>query len=149
MFREQIAADPEIQELIRIIAQGWPEKKHCPPAVRPYYDERRELIESQGLVFRGEQLVVPRSLRKDMLNQIHSSHVGIGGCIRRAREILYWPGMSAEIRDFVSRCSTCQTYRPAQAREELNPHDLPSRRVRDIHSQTVKRKMLSKRVQDC
>ena len=79
------------------------------------------------MVFRGEQLVVPRSLRKDMLNQIHSSHVGIGGCIRRGREILYWPGMSVEVRDFVSRCSTCQTCRPAQAREELNPHDLPSR----------------------
>ena len=97
VFQEQIAADPEIQELIRVIAQGWPEKKHCPPAVRPYYDERSELIESQGLVFRGKKLVVPRSLPKDTLNQIHSSHIGIGGCICRAREILYWPGMSVEI----------------------------------------------------
>ena len=35
--------------------------------------------------------------------------------------------MSAKIRDFASRCSTCQTYRPAQVREELNPLDLPSR----------------------
>ena len=35
--------------------------------------------------------------------------------------------MSAEICDFVSRYSTCQTYRPTQAREELNPHNLPSR----------------------
>ena len=35
--------------------------------------------------------------------------------------------MSAEIRDFVSRCTICQTYRPQQAREELQPHELPSR----------------------
>ena len=35
--------------------------------------------------------------------------------------------MSAEIRDFVSRCTICQIYRPAQAREELQPHKLPSR----------------------
>ena len=35
--------------------------------------------------------------------------------------------MSAEIRDFVSRCTICQTYRPEQAREELQPHELPSR----------------------
>lgn len=87
-----------------------------------------ELIESQGLVFRGEQLVVPLSLRKDMLNQLHSSHIGTGGCVRRAREILlYWPRMSAEIRDFVSRCTICQTYRPEQARKELQSHELPSR----------------------
>ena len=62
-----------------------------------------------------------------MLTQLYSSHIGIGGCVRRAREILYWPRMSAEIRDFVLRCTICQTYRPAQAREELQPHELSSR----------------------
>ena len=56
-----------------MIKQSWPDKKKCLPAVQPYYDERGELIESQGLVFRGEQLVVPLSLRKDMLNQLHSN----------------------------------------------------------------------------
>ena len=93
VFREQIAADGDIQELLRVIKPGWPDKKKCPPAVQPYYDERSELVESQGLVFRGEQLVVPLSLLKDMLIQLHRSHIGTGGCVRRAREILYWPRM--------------------------------------------------------
>ena len=35
--------------------------------------------------------------------------------------------MSAEIRYFVSRCPICQTYRPAQASKELQPHELPWR----------------------
>ena len=47
--------------------------------------------------------------------------------MRRAREVLYWPGMSAEVRDYGSRCSTCQTFMPAQRREPLHPHELPSR----------------------
>ena len=68
IFWQRVAEDADIQELIRVIKQGWPDKKKCPPAVQPYYDERGELIESQGLVFHGEQLVVPQSLRKDMLN---------------------------------------------------------------------------------
>ena len=85
MFREQVAAEPEIQELIQVVVQGWPEKKHCLPAVRPYYDERSELIECQGLVFCGEQLVVRRLLHNDMLNQIHSSHIGIESCICHSR----------------------------------------------------------------
>ena len=59
-----------------------------------------------------------------MLTQLQSSHIGIEGCVRCAREILYWPRMSAEIRDFVSRCTICQTHPPAQAREELQPHPL-------------------------
>ena len=132
VFWQRVAEDADIQDLIRVIKQSWPDKKKYPPppaAVQPYYDVRGELIESQGLVFRGEQLVVPLSLRKDMLNQLHSmrSHVGTGGCVRRALEILYWPRMSAEIRDLVSRCTICQTYRPEQAREELQPHQRPSR----------------------
>ena len=98
-----------------------------PPAVQTYYDKRNELIKSQGLVFRGKQLVLPLSLRKDMPTQLHSSHIGFGGCVRCAHEILYWPRMSAEIRDFVSRCPIYQTYRPAQTRKELQPHELPLR----------------------
>ena len=54
MFCEQAAADADIQELSRIIKQGWPDKKKCLPAVCPYYDERGELLESRGLVFRRE-----------------------------------------------------------------------------------------------
>ena len=105
---------------------AWQEK--VPPPVQPYYDERGELIESQGLVFRGEQLVVPLSLRKDMLNQLHSSHISTGGCVRHVREILYWPQMGAEIRDSVSRCTICQTYRrnrPARSFSHTSyPHAL-------------------------
>ena len=55
-FHEQVAADPDIQELIRVIKQGWPDRKKCPPAVCPYYDEPSELIESHGLVFVGNSL---------------------------------------------------------------------------------------------
>ena len=54
IFKEHVAADPEIQGLISVIKQGWPAKKRCPPLVRPYYDERCKLIESEGLVFLGE-----------------------------------------------------------------------------------------------
>ena len=126
-FREQVAADNETQALIPIIQHGWPAKAQCPQAALPYYDERSCLIEAEGLVYRGEQIVVPRSLRKDMLQQIHSSHIGTGGCVRRAKEVLYWPGMSADVRDIVSRCSTCQTFAPQQCREPLQPHELTSR----------------------
>lgn len=41
-----------------------------PPAIQSYYDEPSELIESQGLVLRGEQLVVPLSFEKDKGYQV-------------------------------------------------------------------------------
>ena len=51
-----------------------------------------------GLVFFGERRVVPTSLRKEMLHQIHRSPIGIEGCLRRAREVIYWPRMNAEVK---------------------------------------------------
>ena len=62
-----------------------------------------------------------------MLRQIHRSHIGIEGCLRRAREVLYWPLMNSEVKDFVSKCSICQSYQPDQCREELQPYPIPSR----------------------
>ena len=79
-FRYKVAIDDETQGLIKIIRQGWPARAHYPSAALPYYNERNSLIEADGLVYRCKQLVVPRSLRKDMLMQIHNSHIGMGGC---------------------------------------------------------------------
>ncbi len=62
-----------------------------------------------------------------MLTQIHRSHIGIEGCLRRAREVLYWPLMNAEVKDLVSKCPTCQAHQPAQCREELKPYPIPFR----------------------
>ena len=31
--------------------------------------------------------------------------------------MLYWPGMRGDVKDYVSRCSTCQTFTPEQCRE--------------------------------
>ena len=44
-----------------------------------------------------------------MLKEIHRSHIGIGGCLRRAQELLYWPRINAEVKDYVSKCSVCQS----------------------------------------
>ena len=60
--------------------------------------KRSELIVDNGLAFARERLVVPISMRKEMLTQIHRSHIGIEGCLWRAREVLYWPLMNAEVK---------------------------------------------------
>ena len=71
--------------------------------------------------------MVPSKLRPDMLKQIHRSHIGIGGCLRRAREHLDWPRMNAEVKSYVSKCSVCQSYQPEQCKEEMRPHEMPTR----------------------
>lgn len=127
-FRRETANDTVMQGLITSIKSGWaPSKKECDPKLTPYYDLRSELVEDKGIVFLGERLVVPTSMRKEMLNQIHRSHIGMEGCLRRAREVLYWPLMNAEVKDFISKCPVCQSYKPDQCREDMHPYPVPSR----------------------
>ncbi|KAL9978343.1 hypothetical protein ACROYT_G015844 [Oculina patagonica] len=127
-FRRETSNDAVLQSLIASIKSGWASsKKQCDPVLTPYYDKRSELVEDKGLIFLGERLVVPTSLRKEMLKQIHRSHIGIEGCLRRAREVLYWPLMNAEVKDFISKCSICQSHKPDQCREDMQPYPVPPR----------------------
>ena len=72
-----------------------------------YWDVRDELSELNGIILRGERIVIPTFIRKDMLERIHQGHMGIEKFRRRARDVLYWPRMSSEIQDKISRRSVC------------------------------------------
>lgn len=121
-------SDESFRVLTRVIRQGWPETRNeVPPEARPYFNVRDELSVQDSLIFRGERVLVPKLLRKDMVERIHSSHIGAEGCLRRARECLYWPGMSAEIKDRVSSCDICRSCDNRQSKETLCPHEVPDR----------------------
>ena len=59
------------------------------------------------ILFKGSQIVLLTVLRREMLLKIHEGHLGVESCLRRARELFYWPRMSSEIKDYVSNCSVC------------------------------------------
>jgi len=66
-------------------------------------------------------------MRSDIIKQIHSCHFGIEACVRRARDILYWPGMQSDIRQAVKQCKICNEYKPEQARQPMISHPVPDR----------------------
>ena len=39
-----------------------------------------------------------------MLVKLHESHFGVEKTRNLAKDIMYWPGMSAQIEDYVSKC---------------------------------------------
>jgi len=43
-----------------------------------------------GLVYKGQRVVVPRGAREEILNRLHSSHIGVNGCLRRAKECVFY-----------------------------------------------------------
>ena len=73
------AADDPVQQMLRaVIIQGWPENRaDVPESVQPYFDVRDSLTIQDELVFKGQLLVVPTVMRKQMMEEIHATHIGI------------------------------------------------------------------------
>ena len=79
------------------------------------------------LRFRGSQVIVPKALRSDFIKQIHSGHLGMEACVRRARDILYWPGMQSDVRQSVTQCSICNEHKPEQSGQPMISYPTPDR----------------------
>lgn len=127
-LRKETDADESLQMLKAVIQQGWPEKRDdLPGQLHPYFSIRCEMSVQDGLVFKGERVVVPRSLRSDMKQRIHSSHVGTQACLRRAQESLYWPGMASELKEYIATCETCRRYETSQQKETFMGQEVPAR----------------------
>ena len=125
-IRRSTAADSALQKIRECVENGWfTSRLHLPFGVVPYYSVQSEISYQDGLIFKARRIVVPQVLQEDIIKLLHSSHLGIEGCLRRA-EILYWPKMSSQMRDLVSRCSMCNTYQPKQSKEPLISHETPT-----------------------
>ena len=92
--------DGNLMTLADVIANGWPEDKtQVPPNVRDYWPYRDELAVQDGIIYRGTRVLIPTAMRPQMLEKTHSAHLGAQGCMRLARDTLYWPSIDHDIKD--------------------------------------------------
>lgn len=118
----------ELQGLytVTVIINGWPDTKNeTPVSVRDYWTSRSELSVMDGVIFKGMRIVIPPTLRSNMLSLIHKYHLGIVKCKQRAREVMYWPGMNSQIEQLVKDCEKYATFQNTQPTESLKPTPVP------------------------
>ena len=85
--------DAILKTLAGVIKQGWPESKlHLPPEVQDYFPFKEELTLQNGVIFKGDRVVIPFQMRAELKRKLHSSHLGVQACQRRAREAFYVQG---------------------------------------------------------
>ena len=81
-----------------IILKGWPEiKQDRDPSIMSFWNYRDELSYLDGLLLKSERIIIPKAMRVEMINKIHNtSHLGVQRCLRRARDIVFWPGRTVK-----------------------------------------------------
>ena len=58
-------------------------------------------------------------LRKKIREKLHAAHTGVQSCLRRAREVVYWPGMNKDLTDYIAKCDICNSLQNNQQKEPL------------------------------
>ncbi|XP_022797031.1 uncharacterized protein K02A2.6-like [Stylophora pistillata] len=65
-------------------------------------------------------------MRPQILQIIHQGHLGAEKCNLKARDCVFWPGISKDINEMASNCATCIQFSKRQPKEPLHPHCVPS-----------------------
>ena len=93
-----------------------------------------ELTTIQGLVCRGDRIVIPNSklygmdtpLRQWVVDLGHSGHLGISATKRLLRHRLWFPGMDKLVEDTVTACLPCQAATDKHSKDPLRPNKPPA-----------------------
>ena len=90
VFQRIIQDDPLLRILADTIVTGWPEDiKDIPKALHPYHNHHDIMTAEDGLILKGEALIIPPLKREKILQAIHEGHMGITKCQYHARQCVY------------------------------------------------------------
>ena len=88
----------------------------------PYSKKRRQ--------FSQQQIVMPLSLRKRLMEDYHdapiSGHLAFRRTLYRVRDKFYWPSMVDDIKEYCKACTECAMQRRVKNKTFLNSFDLTS-----------------------
>ena len=77
----------------------------------------------QGLLYRGSKLVVPNSVKREILTTVHNAaHPGVTRTHELVKRPFYWEEMHGDVHDFCEECLVChRNKRMCSPKEELVP----------------------------
>ncbi len=77
MVKMETGKDEILTEVKTYIRNGWPEKKKLKKELIPYFQRKEEIYIENDILLWGHRVIIPQSLRKRMLNEVHKDHLGI------------------------------------------------------------------------
>ena len=123
-IRDMTKCNETLQVLTSTVANGWPQyRNQCPEDTVPFWNFRDEIVVLNGVLLKGNRVIIPKNKQEEGLMKIHTGHQGNEKCRLRARDTVYWCGINADFDNMVKKCNVRQHNQPAQQKEELVPID--------------------------
>ena len=120
--------DNILQCLKSQILEGWPESpQQVPKIIRGYFSMKDQLSTEDGLLLKGNTLIIPQNMKKEMLDKIHNGHLGQNKSILKAQDSVFWLGMNNEIIKSVKNCHICQEHGNSLAKQPIQQSEIPDK----------------------
>ena len=118
-LRDHVSRDNTMKMLCDQISGGFPpEKKLLREELREFWQHRENLSQVDGVPLFKSRVIVPRSLRAEVLETLHSAHQGVTGMNKRVQGSVWWPGITPQIQEngtnvkiVMSTCPLSQVHR--------------------------------------
>lgn len=92
----------------------------------------KEFSVQQNILLRGHRVVLPKTLRNRVLQELHLGHFGIVKTKALARSYCWWPNIDRDIENLIKNCNACQQVRnnPKKVENHIwEPASAPFERV--------------------
>ena len=124
--REATTSDEDMSRLIEIINNDFPQTRHAMPSqLQDYFSLRDGLHSFDGVVLYNNRIVIPPTLRQNVVESLHSAHQGVSAMIARSESSVFWPGITTDIRKMRERCDQCHKTAPSQPCPPPTPPNIP------------------------
>ena len=89
----------------------------CGPAAILVIQDELGVID--GIILKGKCIIIPNSLTEQVLNQLHTNHMGIEKTRLMACECVYWPCINADIEKYIKpMCDNAFNFSKCSLRKE-------------------------------
>ena len=76
IIKAESQKDLQMCKLKQTILDGWPNSRSdCSKLILEYWNHRDELAVEDDLIFRGHAMLIPKSLREEMVKKVHICHL--------------------------------------------------------------------------
>ena len=123
--------DTVLSKVLRYIKEGWP--NILDEEVKLYKKLEDSLISENGCLFHGSRLIIPRSLRAQILDLLHLGHFGKERMKQLARSVVYWPRINNDIEEIARTCVACAEQQNKPTKAANHPWMLPERPWSRVH----------------
>lgn len=108
-LKKATKTDSSLLKVYHSVCNGWPENIDTDSDMSSFYNKKDELTIHDGCIMWGDRVVVPQTLQKRVLVELHEAHLGVVKMKGVARSHVWWPKIEKDIENMVKNCQLCKS----------------------------------------